>query len=36
MMSTYIEIPVEDIELDKSNPRIARGIAYYGGVWYSC
>lgn len=30
MMSTYIEIPVEDIELDKSNPRIARGIAYYG------
>ena len=30
MMSTYIEIPVEDIELDKSNPRIARGVAYYG------
>lgn len=29
MMSTYIEIPVEDIELDRSNPRIARGIAFF-------
>lgn len=30
-MSTYIELPIENIELDKTNPRIARGIAYYGG-----
>ena len=30
-MANYIELPVERIELDKSNPRIARGVAYYGG-----
>lgn len=30
MMNNYIELPVEAIELDKSNPRIARGVAYYG------
>lgn len=29
-MKQYIELPVECIELDKSNPRIARGVAYYG------
>lgn len=29
-MNTYVELPIENIELDKSNPRIARGIAYYG------
>ena len=29
-MTNYIELPVESIELDKSNPRIARGVAYYG------
>ena len=29
-MSTYIELPIANIELDKSNPRIARGVAYYG------
>lgn len=29
-MNNYIELPVETIELDKSNPRIARGVAYYG------
>ena len=29
-MNNYIELPVEAIELDKSNPRIARGVAYYG------
>lgn len=31
-MSHYIELPVENIELDKSNPRIARGIAYYDPI----
>lgn len=30
MINNYIELPVDAIELDKSNPRIARGIAYYG------
>ena len=30
-MSNYVELPVGDIELDISNPRIARGVAYYGG-----
>lgn len=29
-MTNYVELPVEFIELDKSNPRIARGVAYYG------
>lgn len=29
-MNNYIELPVDKIELDKSNPRIARGVAYYG------
>ncbi|MDO4517455.1 MAG: ParB/Srx family N-terminal domain-containing protein, partial [Bacillota bacterium] len=29
-MNNYIELPVDSIELDISNPRIARGIAYYG------
>lgn len=29
-MNTYVELPIENIELDKSNPRIARGVAYYG------
>lgn len=29
-MNAYIELSVENIELDKSNPRIARGVAYYG------
>lgn len=29
-MNAYVELPVENIELDKSNPRIARGVAYYG------
>lgn len=29
-MNNYIELPVDNIELDKSNPRIARGVAYYG------
>lgn len=29
-MTNYIELPVECIELDKTNPRIARGVAYYG------
>ena len=29
-MNSYIELPVGNIELDKSNPRIARGVAYYG------
>ena len=24
-MSKYVELPVDSIELDKSNPRIARG-----------
>ena len=31
-MSNYIELPVESIELDKSNPRIARGLAYYDSI----
>lgn len=29
-MNAYVELPIENIELDKSNPRIARGVAYYG------
>ena len=29
-MTNYVELPIESIELDKSNPRIARGVAYYG------
>lgn len=29
-MNNYIELPVDKIELDKSNPRIARGVKYYG------
>lgn len=29
-MTDYMELPVESISLDKSNPRIARGVAYYG------
>lgn len=28
-MSNYVELPVEKIKLDISNPRIARGVAYY-------
>ena len=31
-MSHYIELPIENIELDKSNPRIARGLAYYDPI----
>lgn len=31
-MSGYVELPVEDIELDISNPRIARGVAYYDPI----
>ena len=31
-MSNYIELNVEDIELDISNPRIARGVAYYNPI----
>lgn len=31
-MSHYIELPVENIELDKNNPRIARGLAYYDPI----
>ena len=31
-MSDYIELPVEEIELDISNPRIARGVAYYNPI----
>lgn len=31
-MSNYVELPVEDIELDISNPRIARGVAYYNPI----
>ena len=30
-MSNYVELPVNSIDLDISNPRIARGVAYYGG-----
>jgi hypothetical protein len=29
-MNNYVELSVDSIELDKSNPRIARGVAYYG------
>ena len=29
-MNDYIELPTSEIELDVSNPRIARGVAYYG------
>ena len=31
-MSNYVELPVEQIELDISNPRIARGVAYYDPI----
>lgn len=31
-MADYVELPIDSIELDKSNPRIARGIAYYDTV----
>lgn len=31
-MSNYVELPVEKIELDISNPRIARGVAYYSPI----
>ena len=31
-MSNYAELPVEEIELDISNPRIARGVAYYNPI----
>ena len=31
-MSKYVELPVDSIELDRSNPRIARGIAYYDPI----
>ena len=31
-MSNYVELPVADIELDISNPRIARGVAYYDPI----
>lgn len=31
-MSKYIELPVNNIELDRSNPRIARGLAYYNPI----
>ena len=31
-MSNYVELPVEEIELDISNPRIARGVAYYNPI----
>lgn len=29
-MANYTELPVENIGLDVSNPRIARGVTYYG------
>ena len=31
-MSEYVELSVDSIELDKSNPRIARGLAYYNPI----
>lgn len=31
-MSDYVELSVENIELDISNPRIARGVAYYDPI----
>lgn len=31
-MNKYTELPVDSIELDKSNPRIARGVAYYDPI----
>lgn len=31
-MSQYVELSVDSIELDKSNPRIARGLAYYDPI----
>lgn len=31
-MTNYVDLPVEKIELDISNPRIARGIAYYNPI----
>ena len=40
-MNDYIELPTSEIELDVSNPRIARGVAYYGTSsqaksWHCC
>lgn len=29
-MSKYVEIPIDQIELDKSNPRIANFLAAHG------
>nr|MBO6295370.1 ParB N-terminal domain-containing protein [Schwartzia sp. (in: firmicutes)] len=31
-MSNYVELQVDEIELDISNPRIARGIAHFGEI----
>ena len=31
-MSNYIELPVNSIQLDIDNPRIARGLAHYGEI----
>lgn len=31
-MSDYIELPVNEISLDKDNPRIARGLAHFGEI----
>lgn len=31
-MSHYVELSVDSIELDKNNPRIARGLAYYNPI----
>lgn len=31
-MTNYVDLPVDKIELDISNPRIARGIAYYNPI----
>lgn len=31
-MAEFIELPIDNIELDKDNPRIARGIAFYKNI----
>ena len=31
-MSNYVELPVDSIELDKSNPRIAHALSYYDPI----
>lgn len=31
-MSTYVELPIDCIELDRNNPRIARGLAYFKSI----